>query len=67
MTLSYTTLNQKQKGQVLRYAELAFKTKHDAKNEEALAEMERLQAELCFSPADILTMAQEKLTSPEAE
>ncbi|MEI6346182.1 MAG: hypothetical protein WCO79_03030 [bacterium] len=67
MTQSYSTLSKKQRAQVLRYAELAFKTKHDAKDEAMLHEMKLLQVSLGFSPTDIIAMAQEKLTSPDAE
>lgn len=64
---SFFKLGTEQKQQVLRYAELAFKTKHDAKDEASLTEMEKIQGELGFNPVEIIAMAQEKLTAPDAE
>jgi|GEM_PF-3416479 len=57
---SFFSLNLEQKKQILRYAELAFKSQHEVKHE-WLNEMEQIQKALDFTPTQILAMAQEKI------
>lgn len=63
---SFFKLSPEQKRQVLRYAELAFKSQREVKAE-WVDEMEQLQQKLAFSPAQILAMAQEKIAEAPEE
>lgn len=64
--LSFFKLSLERKRQILRFAELAFKTQHDAKPD-LLLEMEEIQKALGFTPTQILVMAQEKITDGSEE